>query len=143
MSEPLEFEVDEQSEIIDAVKASRVSQLFVEFLQHGGPKPHVVLRLNIDPVVQVGHQTYMGCRLTMDLEGGLQGTFHISPLPYDDASHAAHAAFEFKLKVSHWTVDNVLAGIVYPNDLLDFSFTRNFRVSGDTTEYVDGCRDFM
>jgi hypothetical protein len=64
-------------------------------------------------------------------------------LSYDNASHAAHAAFEFKLKVSNRTVDNVLASMTYPYDLLDFSFVGGFRAPGDGTEYVDGCRDFL
>ena len=57
-------------------------------------------------------------------------------------SHAAYAAFEFKIKVTTWTVENVLASITSPNDLLDFSFMGGFRVSGSAIEY-DGCRDFV
>ena len=78
MSEPLEYEADDRNEILDAVKASYVSRLFVEFLQQGGPKPHVVLRLNINPTVKVGRDRYKGCRLAMDLEGGLDGVFHVT-----------------------------------------------------------------
>lgn len=143
MSEQLDYEADDRDEVIDAVKASYVSRFYVEFLQQGGPKPHVVLRLNINPTVKIGRDTYKGCRLAMDLEGGLGGVFHISPLPYNDTSHAAHAAFEFELRALNWTVDNVFAAAMYPNDLLGFSFTGGFRVPGEATEYVDGCRDFM
>lgn len=137
-----EYEIHERDEIIDAVRASRVRQIFVEFLQQGSPKPHVVLRFNIDPV-NVGDQTYLGCRFAMNLEGGVEGVFCISPLRYDNTSHAAHTAFEFRLKISDWTVDNVLGAITYLDDLLDFSFTAGFGVPGDGNDYVDGCRDFM
>lgn len=47
-------------------------------------------------------------------------------LSYNNASHAAHAAFEFKLKVSSRIVDNVLASTMYPYDLWDFSFVGGF-----------------
>lgn len=139
----LDYEVVESDLVIEAVRGSCVSQLFVEFLQQGGPKPHVVLRLNIDPKVEAEGTFWMGCRLAMDLAGGYDGVFHITPLSYSDASHAAHAAFEFRLKAV-WTVDNVISAIHQPScDLVGFSFKGGFTQLGSTIEYVDGCRDFM
>jgi hypothetical protein len=68
----------------------------------------------------------MGCRLAMDLASGYNGVFYITPLPYNSASHAAHAAFEFKVKVD-WTVENIISTIRPPTaDLLDFSFAGGF-----------------
>ena len=79
----------------------------------------------------------------MDLSGGYDRVFHITPLPYGNASFAAHAAFEFKLKIA-WTVENLIATIREPEvDLLDFSFAGGFKQPGDRTEYTDRCRDFM
>ena len=142
MSQTEDYEVDDKNEILDAVRASQVSQLFIEFLQQGGPKPHVVVRLKINHV-QVGGRIWEGCRLAMDLAGGYDGVFHITPLPYSDASFAAHAAFEFKVNVA-WTVENLISTIRTAEfDLIDFSFVGGFYRSGDRTEYTDGCRDFM
>jgi len=79
----------------------------------------------------------------MDSSGGYDRVFHITPLPYGNASFAAHAAFEFKLKIA-WTVENLIATIREPEvDLLDFSFAGGFKQPGDRTEYTDRCRDFM
>jgi hypothetical protein len=144
MSKTIDYELDDENEIFNAIKGSRVSQLFVEFLQQGGPKPHVVLRLNINPTIDLEGDTWMGCRLAMDLAGGYDGVFHITPLPYNSASHAAHAAFEFKVKVEDWTVQNIISTIHQPTaDLLDFSFAGGFMQPGSKIEYFDGCRDFM
>ena len=140
------YELEDQNEIVMAVRGSRVTQLFVEFLQQGGPKPHVVLRLNIDPAIRPGPgrtAALMGCRLGMDLHSGYDGVFHITPLPYNTTSHAAHASFEFKVKVD-WTVDNFISVICQPHTyLVDFSFVGGFMQPGSSIEYYDGCRDFM
>jgi hypothetical protein len=141
MSQITDYELDEH-EIVKAVRASSVSQLFIEFLQQGGPKPHVVIRLNITPV-EIDGVLWMGCRLAMDLSGGYDGVFHITPLPYDNTSRIAHAAFEFKLKLA-WTVENIISTIRQPEvDILDFSFAGGFKQPGSQIEYVDGCRDIM
>jgi len=142
MSQTTNYEVNDKNAILDAVRASRVSQLFIEFLQQGGPKPHVVMRLKINPIKANGF-SWPACRLAMDLFGGYTGVFHITPLRYSNASNAAHAAFEFKVKGS-WTVENLIATINQPTfTLLEFTFTGGFKRPGDNTEYTDGCRDFM
>jgi hypothetical protein len=80
----------------------------------------------------------------MDLAGGYDGVFYITPLPYNSASHAAHAAFEFKVKVEDWTVQNIISTIHQPTaDLLDFSFAGGFMQPGSKIEYFNGCRDFI
>jgi hypothetical protein len=79
----------------------------------------------------------------MDLARGYDGVFHITPLSYDTASHAAHAAFEFQIK-RDLTVDNFISAIRQPPyNLVDFTFTGGFRQPGSRIEYQDGCRDFM
>ena len=80
----------------------------------------------------------------MDVHDGDNGVFHITPLLYDSTSNAAHAAFEFKLKVSNWTVENIISTIRQPMcDLVDFSFKGGFTLPGSRIEYLDGCCDFM
>jgi hypothetical protein len=91
--------------------------------QHGttqGEEAAIVTR------VQGNNDTDFGF-LTMRIVGvGTSLLWTSRLLSYDNASHAAHAAFEFKLKVSSRTVDNVLASTMYPYDLRDFSFVGGF-----------------
>ena len=118
MSEQVVYEVNERDEIIKPVMEFHVSRLFVEFFQQGGPKPRVFLCLNINPRVKVDHKTYKRCRLLVDLEGVGRG---ISQGAFGLRRYVAYkvCSLEFKLKVSHWTIDNALASIIYPNNLLD------------------------
>lgn len=143
MSSTVDFEVDDNNAIVTRIKNSQASQVFVEFLQQGGPKPHVVLRLNINQIFELDGNRWVGCRLAMDMAGGDNGVFHIRPLPYDTASHAAHAAFEFQLK-KPYTVGGIISTIQQPQtDLLNFYFTRGFMQPVSRIEYYDGCRDFI
>jgi hypothetical protein len=137
-----DYEASETNSVTVAVKAAIVKKLYVEFLQQGSPKPHVVFRLNIQPV-RVSSTTWRGCRLAMNSVAGTDGVLHLTPLTYASSSNAAHAAFEFRLKQTNWTVNNVLGAILTPHDLSSFSFADGFRVAGSVTEYLDGCRDFM
>lgn len=143
MSQTVDFEVNDNHAIVNSIKSSKVSQLFVEFLQQGGPKLHVVLRLNITPPVKTKGDTWTGCRLAMDLVGDYDRVFHITPLRYESTSHSADAAFEFKF-TTQWTVGQIIDVITQPQAyLLDFTFTGGFKQPGSNIEYFDGCRDFM
>lgn len=137
-----EYTVENQDEVVKAVRESLASGLVVKFLQQGGPKPHVVCRLDISPIKANG-TTRFGCRLAMDLEGDYEGTFHITPLKYSGSSHAAHAAFEFALKSTDWTVNHIISTIQDKPNLLGFSFQGGFKQRGSNIEYIDGCRDFI
>lgn len=134
----------DNNEVINAVRRRKITNFYVEFLQQGGPKPHVIIRLKIRSVV-VGGVTYLGCRLAMNSVGSTNGEFNITPIIYGDTSRAAHAAFEFRVKRTDWTVGHVLAALVPEGlgNLSEFSFADGFQVPGDRTEYIDGCRDFM
>ena len=136
------FTLNDSGLLIDAVKGSRVSGLFVEFLQQGGIKPHVVFRLVLRSEAVVDGRKWLSCRLAMDLIGDIEGAFYITPLRYANTSNAAHAAFEFGLKTDTWTVDNYISAITQP-DLTNFNFVGGFFQSPSKTEYLDGCRDFM
>jgi hypothetical protein len=70
------YTIDEHSEVIDAVRGSSVTRFFVEFLQPGSPKPHLVLRLVI-PIFTVDSVQCMGCRLSMDMDSGFDGVFNL------------------------------------------------------------------
>jgi len=135
----------EEFELLDAVRISVVSRLFVEFLQQGGPKPHVVFRLlfaHRTPLV--GGSEWRGCRLPMDIYGGLEGIFHIKPLDYADTSTSAHAAFEFGLRRTDWTVGDFIGILKYRVNLTDFAFVGGFYMAPiNNVDYVDGCRDFI
>jgi hypothetical protein len=52
-----------------------------EFLQQGGPKPHVVLRLVLNPRAVADGREWLGCRLSMDSLYAL-GVFYITLLRY-------------------------------------------------------------
>lgn len=138
-----EYTLEESTPLIIAIRRAKVTNFFVEFLQQGGPKPHVVIRLKTRPVKV--RDRYWGCRLAMDSVGSTDGEFHITPITFENASHAAHAAFEFRVKQGNLIVDQVLAAVAQEGyyDLSDFSFADGFRAPGGNTEYLDGCRDFM
>jgi hypothetical protein len=104
MSLSVEYGLDATGDMIDAVRASRVRQLFVEFIQLGGPKPHVVLRLTIDEVTKED-RTWKACRRSMDLIGGYNGDFVITALGFDSATN------EFSMKTTNWTVSTFIDAI--------------------------------
>ncbi|TAQ89904.1 hypothetical protein B7494_g1778 [Chlorociboria aeruginascens] len=105
------FTLNDSGPVIDAIRGSKVSGLFVEFLQQGGPKPHVVFRLVLRPGAVVDGAEWLGCRLAMDSLAGIEGVFYITPLRYANTSNAAHASFEFELKTDTWTVNNYISAI--------------------------------
>ena len=136
------FTLNDSGPVIDAVRGSKVSGLYVEFLQQGGPKPHVVFRLVLHPGAAVDGAQWLGCRLAMDSLAGIEGVFYVTPLRYANTSNAAHASFEFELKTDTWTVNNYISAISEP-DVTDFNFVDGFYQPPSRTEYLDGCRDFM
>lgn len=72
-----DFTLNDSGPVIDAVRGSEVSRLFVEFLQQGGPQPHVVFRLVLRSGTVADGREWLSCCLAMDSLGGLEGIFNI------------------------------------------------------------------
>ncbi|KAF4459026.1 hypothetical protein FALBO_14226 [Fusarium albosuccineum] len=130
-----------------------IHEVYVEFLQQGGRKPHVILRLvthgHVPAVNRHGEEVALkACNLSMEYVGGEpDGQWEIRLTPYDDSSLSAGAGFRFPLRQS-LQVGGVIAILqgIYPglplhhrSDLTHF----NFVLADPVTLSVDGCRDIV
>jgi hypothetical protein len=140
-------DIDRRNPELQDVMRATARHLTVEFLQQGGPKPHVIFKINFDSLIQIDRLSYSGCRLGMEYvggNGGLGGEFQIKLINYVDATIAAHAAFQFDISqapqqpLSEYI--NLFRGRTGTTggDLTRFNF-----VEATAAGALDGCRDFM
>jgi hypothetical protein len=140
--------IDSRDPVLQQVMQARAQHLTVEFLQNGGMKPHVILKINFAAPVQVDTGfRFTGCRLSMEYvggNGGFGGEFQIKLVAYNGATLTAHAAFQFDISQRPLQISDYIElfrGRAGNNrgDLTQFNFVRPSTTSLD----LDGCRDFM
>lgn len=128
-----------------------ITQFYVEFLQQGGAKPHVVFHLNNDRPIRARRANgtmaeIKGCLIGMEYTGpGVKGVFTIKLITYHNSSRAARAAFQFPLGNNRLRVMDLVANLrgqveylprEHQSDLTRFDF-----VTAPNSNALDGCRD--
>ncbi|KAF4447223.1 hypothetical protein F53441_9210 [Fusarium austroafricanum] len=131
-----------------------IREVYVEFLQQGGQKPHVVIRLltyhGVPCRDRHGDDVYLeGCLLSMDYHGGYDdlGEMTVKLTPYDTASESARAGFRFP-RLGDFTVDDMIFILQGYHHSLPYEHQTNltafnFVVADPVTGAVDGCRDVV
>ncbi|KAK7735411.1 hypothetical protein SLS63_003881 [Diaporthe eres] len=150
----LVFENDQLEEPLDrqfAPFAERtVPHLSVEFLRTGGPKPHVVFNLKLNPPRGQLDPDYKAARVSMEWDGGHSNNsdYRVTLLPYIGSSFKATAAFDFPvlnktLKLKEWLKilegRSTLCTDQHQTNLSNF----DFRYARENPGAVDGCRDWV
>jgi len=124
--------------------------LTVQFLDHGGHKPHVVLKFHFENIIQIGTTVYKGCILSMDYVGdgpdGLGGELQIKLTTYIGVTFAATAAFQFGIMGPRQPMSvyiDIIRGRTWTSggDLTRFDFVQAAEIEG--VDVLDGCRDFV
>ncbi|KAH8714434.1 hypothetical protein BGZ61DRAFT_516663 [Ilyonectria robusta] len=136
---------------LDAFMNTLVAQFYVEFLQQGGGKPHVVFHINSSQPIRTRTDDgdiveVKGCLIGVDYTGpGLKGTFTVKLIDFQTSSTSARAAFQFPMRNTQLRVFDLIAilrgqGRGFPSehqsDLTRFDF-----VEANVRGELDGCRD--